>query len=91
MKNLTLPGDLPLERLANRRALVASLDKARDGGGSQDAGPGRASAGGLRPADGQQARKAFDISAEPAALRDRYGRHTFGQSALLRAGWSSTA
>ena len=27
--------------------------------------------------------KAFDITAEPAALRDRYGRHTFGQSALL--------
>ncbi len=26
---------------------------------------------------------AFDINAEPAALRDRYGRHTFGQSALL--------
>ncbi len=26
---------------------------------------------------------AFDIAAEPAMLRDRYGRHTFGQSALL--------
>ncbi|HAW32750.1 MAG TPA: DUF1501 domain-containing protein, partial [Planctomycetaceae bacterium] len=28
-------------------------------------------------------RSAFDISAEPDALRDSYGRHTFGQSALL--------
>jgi hypothetical protein len=28
-------------------------------------------------------RDAFDISQEPAALRDRYGRHTFGQSLLL--------
>jgi uncharacterized protein (DUF1501 family) len=26
---------------------------------------------------------AFDINAEPEAVRDRYGRHTFGQSALL--------
>ena len=26
---------------------------------------------------------AFDINREPAALRDVYGRHTFGQSALL--------
>jgi uncharacterized protein (DUF1501 family) len=26
---------------------------------------------------------AFAIDREPAALRDRYGRHTFGQSALL--------
>ena len=32
---------------------------------------------------GRVVAKAFDINAEPAALRDRYGRHTFGQSALL--------
>ncbi|MEP6754656.1 MAG: DUF1501 domain-containing protein, partial [Chthonomonadales bacterium] len=30
-----------------------------------------------------KAREAFDLSKEPAAIRDRYGRHTFGQSALL--------
>ena len=30
-----------------------------------------------------RARKAFDLSQEPDKLRDRYGRHTFGQSALL--------
>src|SRR5262249_38104357 len=29
------------------------------------------------------AQRAFDISAEPAGVRDRYGRHTFGQSVLL--------
>jgi hypothetical protein len=29
------------------------------------------------------AQKAFDIAAEPAAVRDRYGRHYFGQSCLL--------
>jgi hypothetical protein len=29
------------------------------------------------------AQKAFDVSAEPAKVRDRYGRHTFGQSVLL--------
>ena len=28
-------------------------------------------------------RKAFDLAQEPAALRDRYGRHTWGQSLLL--------
>jgi hypothetical protein len=32
---------------------------------------------------GKQAVAAFDIAAEPDKLRDRYGRHTFGQSALL--------
>jgi uncharacterized protein (DUF1501 family) len=30
-----------------------------------------------------RARTAFDLSAEPAALRDRYGRNTFGQCCLL--------
>jgi hypothetical protein len=29
------------------------------------------------------AQKAFDISAEPDRMRDRYGRHVFGQSVLL--------
>lgn len=28
-------------------------------------------------------RDAFDLGKEPAAVRDRYGRHTFGQSCLL--------
>src|SRR5262249_57892664 len=30
-----------------------------------------------------EATKAFDLSAEPAALRDRYGRNLFGQGCLL--------
>lgn len=30
-----------------------------------------------------RAREAFNLSAEPAAMRDRYGRNTFGQSCLL--------
>ncbi len=29
-----------------------------------------------------KARTAFDLTKEPAAVRDRYGRHTFGQAAL---------
>jgi len=31
----------------------------------------------------QRARNAFDLSQEPDEMRDKYGRHTFGQSALL--------
>ncbi|MGL4424493.1 MAG: DUF1501 domain-containing protein [Gemmataceae bacterium] len=30
-----------------------------------------------------RARKAFDLNAEPAALRERYGKNTFGQCCLL--------
>jgi len=29
------------------------------------------------------AQRAFDLEAEPASVRDRYGRHIFGQSVLL--------
>ncbi len=31
----------------------------------------------------EQTRRALDIRQEPAALRDRYGRHLFGQSTLM--------
>ena len=30
-----------------------------------------------------RAREAFDLNKEPAKLRDRYGRHVFGQSCLM--------
>ena len=29
------------------------------------------------------AQRAFDLGSEPASVRDRYGRHIFGQSVLL--------
>jgi hypothetical protein len=32
---------------------------------------------------GDRMRQAFDLSAEDPALRDKYGRHRYGQSALL--------
>jgi hypothetical protein len=31
----------------------------------------------------RQAREAFDLSQEPASIRDRYGRHAWGQRALM--------
>ncbi len=34
---------------------------------------------------GPQARRAFDIGLEDPHLRDRYGRHNWGQSCLLAA------
>lgn len=83
VRNLTLPGDLPLERIANRRALVASLDQARATAESKVRDLDQHQQAAFELLTGPQARQAFDIASEPAALRDRYGRHTFGQSALL--------
>jgi hypothetical protein len=83
VRNLTLSGELPLERVANRRALVASLDQARTVAEPKMHELDKHQQAAFELLTGPQARKAFDISTEPAALRDRYGRHTFGQSALL--------
>jgi uncharacterized protein (DUF1501 family) len=82
-RNLTLPGGLTLDRLEDRRQMLEALDGLRG-----DAEPR------LRDLDAYQQRAfamltgprvaaAFDVNAEAPTLRDRYGRHTFGQSALL--------
>lgn len=83
VRNLTLAGDLPLDRVANRRALVADLDRVRTLAETQMRDLDEHQQAAFDLLTGPQARKAFDMSSEPAALRDRYGRHTFGQSALL--------
>jgi hypothetical protein len=83
VRNLTLPGDLTLDRIADRRAVMKDLDRLR-----RSAEPEMRTLDANQQAafdllTGQQARDAFDISREPDTLRDRYGRHEFGQSALL--------
>jgi hypothetical protein len=83
VKNLTPPKGLSLTRLEDRRRVLAAVDglrreadlKVRD----LEAHYQRA----FEMLTGREVAAAFDISAEPPAVRDRYGRHTFGQSALL--------
>jgi Protein of unknown function (DUF1501) len=83
VKNLALPKGVSLDRLGDRRRVLASMDQLR-----RDNDPV------LRDLDayyqrafdmlsGKDVTRAFDINSEPDVLRDRYGRHTFGQSALL--------
>lgn len=83
VRNLTLPADLPLARLDDRKALLEAFDDRRRATENIVAGldPFRQRAFDLLTSPA--AARAFDIGAEPAALRDRYGRHTYGQSALL--------
>src|SRR5436305_1970585 len=77
------PPSLSLGRLGDRREVLGLIDHLKR---PADA-PGLA-----RDASADQAfalltsrdvAAAFDVTAEPAAVRDKYGRHTFGQSALL--------
>ncbi|HEX8202209.1 MAG TPA: DUF1501 domain-containing protein [Isosphaeraceae bacterium] len=80
---LTLPGGLDAARLDHRRALLGALDAARQAVDSQPDGFDRCGREAFTLLTGPAARRAFDLSMEDPRLRDRYGRHQWGQSALL--------
>ena len=82
---LDLDEGLSLDRLKGRRALVRQFDASRralDQSGAE-ASYDRFRQRALALVSSQRVRRALDIRQEPAALRDRYGRHLFGQSTLL--------
>jgi hypothetical protein len=83
--NLEPRKDVSHERLDQRRTLLAAMDQKARHLDSSAAGrvldPYFAKAFDLISSSAAQ--RAFDISAEPARTRDRYGRHVFGQSVLL--------
>jgi len=83
VKNLAMPAEMSFRRLEDRRGMLDAIDHVRrtEGGkmADRDAHYQRA----FELLTSKQVATAFDINAEPAALRDRFGRHTFGQSALL--------
>lgn len=76
--------ELTLDRLNGRASLLAQFDEQRRTFDARKAGEfdrfrERAAALVTSPL----ARTALDIRQEPAASRDRYGRHLFGQAALM--------
>lgn len=77
---LSLPPDVPLERLSQRRPLLDQLSRQLDGGG-QRSDPYYDKA--LSMISSPQVRKAFDLTAEPEKSRLRYGKTPFGQGTLL--------
>jgi hypothetical protein len=80
-----LSGGLTLDALDRRRGLLSQLDdKARRLERSAEASRlTRQQAKAFDLLLAQKAREAFDVSREPAALRERYGRDLFGSSTLL--------
>ncbi len=83
--SLTLSAGIDVNRLENRRALLGELNRQQRR--MDEAGESR------RMSDDQQLAfsiltssrlsRAFELHREPDAVRDRYGRHTTGQSLLL--------
>ncbi len=85
VRNLTLPGAITVGQLDDRRNLLHSFDRMRrdlDRNGSA-ATMDRFQAEAYEMISGPRAREAFDLSKEDPRLRDRYGRHSWGQSCLL--------
>lgn len=83
VQNLTLTKGLSFDRLQNRRQLLGSLDTLPHAHEKMILDVDEHQQKAFELLNSKGVRSAFDISAEPDALRDSYGRHTFGQSALL--------
>lgn len=83
--NLGLPARLSADAFADRQTLLRSLDNGRQlldlehQAPAMDAFQRQA----LELLTGEAARTAFDLSREPAALRDSYGRNPLGQRLVL--------
>lgn len=85
LPELSLPADMPVARLEARRELQKLIDEQSRLLDTSAAARGLDDyyARALAMLNSTRLRDAFNLSAEPEALRDAYGRHTYGQSLLL--------
>jgi len=85
LPELSLPADVPLERLQQRRKLLEAFDRHARLAETSEAARGveRFSERAMAMLASTKVRDAFDLSKEKPQLRDQYGRTTFGQSCLL--------
>ena len=83
--DFVLPTDVTVERAHDRRELFRGLDglhrRVTSAPQFDDLEDVQQQA--FELVCGSQARNAFDLSKEPNALKNQYGRHAYGQSALL--------
>lgn len=85
LPELTLPSDLQLDRMQRRRELQKLVDRqARLLDRSLEVrGFDEYYEQAIHMLTSDKVRSAFDLESEPADLRDRYGRTTYGQGCLL--------
>lgn len=88
VRELMLPEDVPLSRLHGRQELMDAVNmRAAEGTSSRNAGAMSQMSGFQHRAmdllTSSNTQKALDVSSEPDAVRDRYGRNIYGQSVLL--------
>lgn len=83
--NLELANDVTLDRIGDRKTLLAGLDRLPRQLDSRRVQEGLDpfSRAALELVTSAKARRAFDLSRESAATHERYGKHRWGQMALL--------
>ena len=83
--SLRMPAGVTIERLASKQTLLADLERQQSTlAAALEAGPyenRRREA--FRVLTSGRLSQALDVEQEPQAVRDRYGRHVFGQSMLM--------
>jgi len=85
VNNVNLLNSLTIDRLENRRNLLAQMDRLRrdvDRRGTLDA-MNKFERQAYEMVVGEKAREAFDLSKEDPKIREMYGRTSWGQSVLL--------
>ena len=85
LPELSLPANLTLDRLENRREVQRMIDRQSEllEFSARARGIDATYEKALTMLTAPRVKKAFDLSEEPASLRDQYGRTTYGQGCLL--------
>ena len=85
LPELSLPAGVSLERLENRREIQRLIDGQAEllDYSAKARGIDTTYTKALSMLTSPRVRQAFDLSSEPEAVRERYGRTTYGQSCLL--------
>jgi len=85
IQGLVSPAAMTLDRLQARQSLLTQFDTSEQSltGSKSTVSYNRFQQRALDLVASPKTRTALDIRQEPAALRDRYGRHLYGQSCLM--------
>jgi hypothetical protein len=85
LPELSLPSNLSLDRLENRREVMRLVDRQTEllDFSARARGIDDAYEKALTLLTAPRFKQAFDLSREPDAVRDKYGRSTYGQGCLL--------
>jgi hypothetical protein len=93
LPELSLPQDIPFERLQARRELLRIVDQQARmlDYSAQVQGMEGYYERAISMLQSRKLRDAFNLSAEPDKIREAYGRTTYGRAACSRGGWWSPA